>query len=156
MADFTYDLDLEPIQQSIIDFIESEWPGTPVYPDGLVDDETVDKFDDGSVKPYFILWLRDLNRSPRGRSFGGTRMDSYRSGFDLVAVTNNGSESRRLLNLVSNKLIGWKPLNSGEVVKGNSLWEGSRAVKDSANRPSRFVSTGRFDFGVFQRRSDLP
>lgn len=118
-----------------------------VIEDGLVDDELL-------PLPSIILWYRDLRRSTKGRSFGGTRMDSYQSGFDVVVVAKTGKIARQILNHVGDTIIGWKPLNSGQVVKTQSIWEGSRAVLEGTNKPSRFVATSRFEFGVFQNRVD--
>ena len=142
MAD--YALDLQAIQDDITDYFETTFP-QPIYEDALVDDETL-------PLPSVILWYRDLRRAPRGRSFAGTRLDGYRSGFDVVVVAQTGRIARQILNHIGDTIIGYKPLNSGQIVKTQAVWEGSRAVVDTANKPSRFAATSRFEFGVFQNR----
>lgn len=148
MAAPTYDLDLQTIQDSVFSWFVSNFPHQNVYQDALVDDQTLNY----DPKPAIILWFRDMRRSPRGRSFGGTRMDSYRSGFDVVVVAKTGKQARQVLNYVNNQVVGKKFTNTGETVKTQSIWETSRAVLDSANKPSRFAATSRFEYGVFAKR----
>lgn len=144
MAD--YQLDLQEIQDTITAYFEDTFV-QPVFEDALVDDETL-------PLPSIVIWYRDLRRGPRGRSFAGTRLDSYKSGFDVVVLAKTGKQARQILNYVGDTIIGHKFLNTGEVVKTQAIWESSRAVLDSANKPSRFAATSRFEFGVFANRVD--
>lgn len=149
-----YTLDLTPIQASIVAQLVTV-SGLTVIPDGLMDEDSdrIPRDAAGRVGPFLLVWFRSLNRSNNGDSFGGTRMDGYRSGFDLVSVAQDGQTARENLNMVADAMIGWKPVNSGQIVKLRSLFEGSRAVLDSASKPSRYAATDRYDFGVFAKRS---
>lgn len=149
----SYNLDLGPIQADITDWFETTYPGTRIVVDGLLDDDTVPKFANGTIKPFIILNFGGLRRAPRGRSYGGTRMDSYRSGFDVFVVASNPSDSRSVMNTLSNALIGHKFENCGETVKGMNIFENAKNVLDATNKPSRWVVTERFDMGVFAQRS---
>src|SRR5690606_16967337 len=117
------------------------------------------KFPGGGVKPFIVLWFRALRRSGarKGtRSFAGPRLDAYNSGFDVVCVASNPDHAQRLLNAVTNKVVGAKFENSGVTNVDGAIWDNSRPVLDSQNRPSRWAATQRFAFGVFQTRVPLP
>lgn len=144
MAD--YSLDLQVIQDSIKTYFDTTFV-QPVYEDALVDDQTL-------PLPSLVLWYRDLRRAPKGRAYSGTRMDGYKSGFDVVVLAKTGKQARQILNYINDTVIGHKFTNTGQTVKTQAIWENSRAVLDSANKPSRFAATSRFEFGVFANRVD--
>jgi hypothetical protein len=146
----TYVLNPQDAQDSIVEKLKDSYPHIPVIEDGLVDGdyEEIEKFPNGEIKPFIIVWFTTARRSPTGRSFQAEKLDSYRASFDTVVVARNGKEARLLLNDITDKLVGWKPKNSGGIVKGTALWSQSRALLDSNNRPSRWVATDRFDFGI--------
>lgn len=146
----TYVLNPQSAQDSITAYLKSTYPHIPVIEDGLVDGDyaEIDKFPNGEIKPFIIMWFTSARRSPMGRSFQHEKLDNHRASVDVVVVARNGTEARVLLNDVTDKLVGWKPDNAGGIVKGTGLWAQSRAVLDSNNRPSRWVATDRFDFGI--------
>ena len=150
----SYNLDLSPTQASITAKLETI-TSLPTLPDGIPDEESdrIPKDAAGNVTPFLIVWFRTLHVAPHGAAFGGPRMDSYLSGFDVMCVAADGTTSRTTLNMVADGLIGWKPTNAGHVTKIRSLYEGSRAVLDSTSRPSRFASTDRYQFSPFAQRS---
>lgn len=145
-----YTLNPTDAQTSIAEYIQDLYPHIPVIPDGLLDtdDDTIKYFPDGSIKPFIVLRYYSSRRSRRGRSFSSEKLDSHHAAFDVVVVANNGTDARLVLNAVSNDLIGWKPENSGGIVKGEGLWEGSRAVINSNDKPSRWAAVDRFLFGI--------
>lgn len=158
MASFTYSLDLSPIQADIISTFETTFAAQVVV-DGFLDTEDVPKFSDGSVQPFIVLWFRGLRRSGsrRGtRAFAGPRLDSYTAGFDAVCVANNGADARALMNYVTDQVVGWKPLNGGQVNTDSSLWQASRPILSAADKPTRWAATQGFQFGVFQSRVAVP
>lgn len=150
-----YNLNLTPIQADIFAYIDSALPQTIIV-DGLVETEDVPKLADGSVKPFLILWFRGLRQSGRrrgSRSFAGSRLDSYTSGFDLIAVAANGTDARVLLNHANDVLIGYKPLNAGQINSDGQIWDNTRPVLDAENKPTRWAATARYQYGVFQKRT---
>ena len=150
----TYTLDMTPIQASIVAQLEAV-TALPVLPDGLPDEDSarIPRDASGDVTPFLIVWFRSMHRAPRGNSFGGTRMDSYRSGFDVMCVASDGTTARETLNAIANDIIGWKPVNAGALTKSRSLFENSRPVLDSNSRPSRFAATDRYEFSPFAKRT---
>lgn len=146
----SYTLDPTDAQASIVEFLEGLYPHIPVIPDGLLDtdDETIEKYRDESIKPFIVLRFYSTRRSRRGRSFSSEKLDSHHTAFDVVVVARDGTEARLVLNPVSDSLIGFKPVNSGGIVKGDALWEGSRAIINSNDKPTRWAATDRFIFGI--------
>lgn len=145
----TYVLNPQAAQDSITQKLRDEYPHVPVIEDGLIDGEydVIEKFADGSIKPFIVLWY--ANAKPTGaRSFQHQKLDQYRSGVDVVVVARNGTEARKLLNDIGDRLVGWKPENAGGIVKGGALWSQARAMIDTNNRPTRWFVTDRFEFGI--------
>lgn len=144
-----YVLNPQSAQDSIAEKLRTEYPHVPVIEDGLIDGDydAIEKFPDGSIKPFIILWFSVARRS-RGRSFQNEKLDNHIAGVDVVVVARNGAESRKLINDIANTLIGWKPENAGGIVKGSGIWSQSRAMLDANNRPSRWAATDRFEFGI--------
>lgn len=145
----TYVLNPQSAQDSITSKLATEYSHIPVIEDGLIDGDysTIEKFSDGSIKPFILLWFSTPQRAG-GRSFQHEKLDGYIASVDVVVVARNGKEARTLINDIGDKLIGWKPDNSGGIVKGSGMWSQSRAVLDSNNRPSRWATTDRFQFGI--------
>lgn len=155
MAAFTYSLDLDPIQQSVADHFETTFDAAIIV-DGFLDAEDVPRYPDRSVRPFIVLWFRGFRRSGsrRGtRAFAGPRLDSYTTGFDAVCVANNGRDARKLMNYVTDQIVGWKPLNGGMINTDSSLWQSSRPIADAQNKPTRWAATQGFEFGTFQVRT---
>lgn len=146
----TYVLNPQSAQDSITAKLEEEYPHIPVIEDGLIDGEypEIEKFPNGEIKPFIILWFSAARRANTGRSFQSQKLDQHRAGVDVVVVARNGREARLLLNDIGDRLIGWKPENAGGIVKGTAIWSQSRPMLDANNRPSRWAATDRFDFGI--------
>lgn len=146
----TYVLNPQAAQDSIVAKLQAEYPHIPVIEDGLIDGDyaEIDKFANGEIKPFIILWFTSARRANRGRSFQHEKLDQYRASVDVVVVARNGKEARLLLNDITDRLVGWKPENAGGIVKGTAIWTQSRAMLDSDSRPSRWAATDRFDFGI--------
>ncbi len=144
-----YTLNPQAAQDSIVAKLQAEYPHIPVIQDGLIDGDyaEIEKFANGEIKPFIILWFTTARRG-NAKSFQNEKLDQHRAGVDVVVVARNGSEARKLLNDIGDKLIGWKPENAGGIVKGAGIWFQSRAMLDSNNRPSRWAATDRFDFGI--------
>lgn len=145
-----YTLNPQATQQSITDALRLMYPHVVFIEDGLVDGDhdEIQYFSDGSVKPFVLLWYSQMKRNATGRSFSSYKLDSHSATLDVVAVTRKPSEGRALLNDMGDKLVGFQPENAGRMHKSASLWGDSRQVLDSADRPSRWARTDRYDFGI--------
>ena len=152
-----YSLDLTAAQDSITEYVQSI-SVQPVIPEGDMSDdsEKIERYPDGSIKPFIILRFYNLRRRPRGRSFGGPRLDQRESSFDIVVVARDGDSAGRLLNRLEDKLIGFKPEGCGSIVDGSAVWEGARGILDGSNKPSRWAKTSRMNYGTQARNVTTP
>lgn len=149
-----YILNPQEEQDSITAFLREQYPHIPVIEDGLLDDESdvIEKNLDESIKPFIVLWYSNAKRSSKGRSMANYKLDSHFATVDVVVVTRNGAEGRKLLNDVSDRLVGFRTGTGGRMHKGSALWGDSRNIIMDKDRPTRFARTDRFDFGIQARK----
>jgi hypothetical protein len=138
-------LDLVAVQDIIEAHIRAEFSGYDIYDDDVLDDEAILKID-GKAKPYIILVWGGLNRSATNTSFVGTRYDEYNSSLDVVIAAPNSRQARRSLNVVRDKLIGWKPTGGGAMTSAGGY--ATSVVNNSAGRPHVYLATSRLEFAV--------
>lgn len=138
-------LDLVQFQEVIAAYVRQEFPGYEVYEDDVIDNVSIHKVN-GKVKPYIVLNWGGLNRNTRGANFGGVRYDEYNSSVSINLVAPTGAQARKGLNVVMDKLIGWKPTNGGALTPYAS--GGTYPIVDEAGRPQVYVSIGRLSFAV--------
>lgn len=149
-----YTVNPQDMQDSIEAFLATEYPGTPIIPDGMPDmddDDRIQKFQSGKIKPFIILWFSTIRRSNSGRSFSGYKLDSHYASVDIVVVASDPTVGRKLMNEVSDRLVGFQTVGGGKLYKSRSLWGQNRSV-DMNSKPSRWAMTDRFDFGVSSRK----
>lgn len=104
-------LNVITIQDSIAAHVRAEFPGYTVYDDDIIDDDFVVKLGN-KIKPYIVLQWGGLRNSPTNGSFGGVRYDEYYSTVDVAVVAPVARQSREAINIIGDRLIGWKPLHS--------------------------------------------
>ena len=138
-------LDLIQVQDVIEAYIKAEFPGYAVYDEDVLDDEAILKIN-GKAKPYMILVWGGLNRSTGNTSFAGTRFDEYNSSLDLVIAAPNSRQARRSINVVRDKLIGWKPVGGGAMTSAGGY--ATSVINDSAGRPHVYLASCRLEFAV--------
>lgn len=151
MIDARISIDPTESQESITAHLRSLYPHIPVFEDALIDSDhdEIKTYSSGQVKPFIILWYRQPKLSPRGRSFGGYKLDQRHGSVDLLVVGRSGGEARKVLNRVMDDITGWRPTNSsgGLHESTRSLWDDARSM-DVANRPTRWAATQTFDWGL--------
>jgi hypothetical protein len=138
-------LDLIAVQDVIEAYIKAQFPGYTVYDEDVLDDEAILKID-GKAKPYMILVWGGLSRSTANTSFAGTRYDEYNSSLDIVIAAPNSRQARRSLNVVRDKLIGWKPTGGGAMTSIGG--DATSVVNNTSGRPHVYLAACRFDFAV--------
>lgn len=104
-------LNLITTQDSISAYIKQEFLGYEVYDSDIVDDDFIIKIG-GKIKPYIVLQYGGLRNSGTNGSFAGARYDEYYSTIDVAVVAQNSRQARISLNIIIDKLVGWKPLDS--------------------------------------------
>lgn len=138
-------LNLITVQDIIEAYIKAQFPGYAVYDDDVLDDEAILKID-GKAKPYIILVWGGLNRSTANTSFAGTRYDEYNSSLDVIVAAPNGRQARRSINVIRDKLIGWKPTGGGAMTSAGGA--ATSVVNNSAGRPHVYLASCRLEFAV--------
>lgn len=150
-----YTVNPQQEQDSIVDFLRTQYAHTAVIVDGLLDDDNDSiTYGDQGVNGFLVLYFSNPKPSPgrRGKSFGGVRLDQRHATVDVVAVARSGEAARTFLNKVYDKLLGFQTAGGGRLTDGVSLWSDSRQVAMPKDRPTRYARTVRFDFGVNSRK----
>lgn len=138
-------LNLFAVQEIIEAHIKSEFPNYDVYDDDVLDDEAILKINN-KVKPYIILSWGGLDRNLAGTSFAGVRYDEYVSSVDIIIAAPTGKQARMALNVILDKLIGWKPINGGAMTPFGGI--ATSVVNNSAGRPHVYLASGRLEFAM--------
>lgn len=153
-----YNINPQTTQDSITEYLRIQYPHVDIIPDGMMDQEEyppapgdplkeINKFQDGSIKPFVVLWFNNPKRSARGRSFASYKLDSRSASVDVVVLARSGTEARTLMNDMIDRLVEFKTEDGGKLHESSSLWGSTRSI-DIQNRPTRFGITNRFDFAV--------
>lgn len=132
-------------QDSIEAYIKSEFTGYDVYDSDVVDDDFIVKLGN-KVKPYIVLNWGGLNGSPTGGSFAGARHDEYYSTVDVSVVAPNGRQARRSLNVILDKLIGWKPMDSTPLLLTGGM--DVLGIPDYNGKPSVYLASQRLKYNI--------
>jgi hypothetical protein len=138
-------LNLFAVQEIIEAHIKEEFPNYNVYPDDVLDDEAILKIDN-KAKPYIILSWGGLERNLAGTSFAGVRHDEYFSSVDVIVAAPTGKQARMALNVILDRLIGWKPINGGAMTPFGGI--ATSIVNNTAGRPHIYLASGRLEFAM--------
>lgn len=138
-------LNLFAVQEIIEAHIKAEFPGYQVYPDDVLDDEAILKVEN-KAKPYIILSWGGLDRNLAATSFAGVRHDEYTSSVDVIVAAPTGKQARMSLNVILDRLIGWKPTGGGAMTPFGGI--ATTIVNNSAGRPHVYLASGRLEFAM--------
>lgn len=138
-------LNLSIPQEAIMAYVRDEFPNYVVYDNSVLDDEFVLKIGN-KVKPYIVLGFGGLYPSNRGGSFAGARFDEYTSTMDATVVAAKPEHARQGMNLVVDKLIGFKPtgISSMTLQGGSAMW----GVADTNGVPHVYLASQRLTYAV--------
>lgn len=138
-------LNLITTQDNISAYIKQEFPGYEVYDNDVVDDDFIIKLG-GKVKPYIVLQWGGLRNSGTGGSFAGARYDEYYSTVDVAVIAQNSRQARMSLNVIIDKLIGWKPLDSTPMsIEGGMDILG---IPNYDGRPNIYLASQRLKYNI--------
>lgn len=149
MADYTLNPQLS--YDSFVAELRRLYPNRPLLEEGTIDsdDNTIQTYSNGMVKPFMVTWSKNPTKTASGRSFAGTRLDQRKGGMDVVVVAKSGAEARLVANDVFDKIIGFKPTGSGRVTDAaRTLWSDARGM-DMGNRPTRWAVALSFEWGLY-------
>jgi hypothetical protein len=138
-------LNLVALQDIIAAHIKAEFPAYEVIEDEILDDDYLLKVN-GKIKPYIVLRWSGLFRDAGATSFAGVRYDEYNSSVDINAIAPTPSQARRAMNIVMDKLIGWKPTGGGAMIPegGGDVY----VVVGDNNKPHLYIGSARLGFTV--------
>lgn len=139
-------------QQSIVDYIKTEFPHIPVITGGLPDqdNDTIQPVDD-VIPTFVILWFSNVKKGKK-QSFAGNKLGSHYATVDVAVIASNDDRARRFINELSDRLEDFKPAEGGRMSIGTPLFGDGRQIRQEAGKPSRWMRTNRFDFGVASKR----
>lgn len=152
----SYNISPQDSQDSLTSQIRARYPHVPVIEDGLLDDENdiIERYPDGSVKPFIVLWFQTPRRTQRGRSFATARLDQRVASADIVVVARSGTEARRLMNSIIDWVIDVKLEGSGRIVESSrQLLSGPREI-DTSSRPSRWALSYSIEWGLYANKTN--
>jgi hypothetical protein len=138
-------LNLVQIQDQIAAYIRQEFSGYEVIEDFVIDDDAMQRANN-NTKPYIVLTWSGLGRSSRGANFAGVRFDEYYSGFQVSIIAPTPKQCRKSINVITDKLIGWSPNGSGNLVPSGG--GGVYVASEKSGRPNLYVSSSSFSFPV--------
>lgn len=138
-------LNIITTQDSITAYVRQEFSGYEVYEVDVVNDDAIIK-KDGLAKPYIVLRYGGLRNSGNLGSFVGARNDEYYSTVDVIIVSQNSKQARISLNVVIDRLVGWKPVDSTPMyIDGNmDIW--GSPVNNGA--PPVYMASSRLSYNV--------
>jgi hypothetical protein len=138
-------LNLVYVQDLIAAYVRQEFPNYEVYEDDVIDDDAVLKMSN-QVKPYIVLKWGGLSRDTANTSFAGVRFDEYNSSVDVMVVAPTGKKARLSLNIILDKLIGWKPTGGGALTPfgGAAVY----VLNSNNGAPYVYVASGRLNFAL--------
>lgn len=138
-------LDVIAVQDTITSYVESQFSAYEVFEDGVLDDEALLQLN-SRVKPYIVVSHGMPTRNLNGTSFAGVRFDEYTCSVDVSIVAPRGRQVREALNLVHDRLVGYKPEG------GSSLTPfaagGPWAVLNDSGAAHVYTGSVRFEYAV--------
>ena len=138
-------LNLEPGHEAIVAYVKEEFPNYTVYENSVLDDEFILKIGN-KVKPYIVISFGGLFPSGTNGSFAGARYDEYTTTVDATVVAANPKHSQKAMNLVVDKLVGFKPegIAAMRLQGGSMMW----GVADNNGVPHVYLSSQRLTYAV--------
>jgi hypothetical protein len=136
-------LNLIEIQETVLNYIEDEFPQYKVYEDYVLNEQELQRVD-SRIKPYIVIAWHGLSRLSNGASFAGVRQDQYESGFDIGIIAPTPKQCRRGLNMVIDNLIGWSYDNVAYLTPGQSSSAFVVASRDGI--PHLYMAMADFSF----------
>ena len=93
--------------------------------EGQPDSAQIERYPDGTVKPYGIITSGESLAAARGRSLGAESSQPHILPVSVTYIANSADTVKRLSRDGGNLLIGWSPNppNSGEMrARGGNQW----------------------------------
>lgn len=138
-------LDVIAIQDSIGAYVRAQFPGYVVYDDVVLDEQFVLK-QGNKVKPYIVLEWGGLRDAGTDSSFVSVRYDQYYSTVDVTLIAPTPNQARRGLNIVRDKMLGWKPAGSTPLATEGGM--DVLGIPDRDGSPMVYLAGCRFRYNI--------
>jgi hypothetical protein len=130
-------------QDTILAYIEAEFPSYEVYEDYILNEQELARVD-SRVKPYIVISWHGLNRLNSAGSITGVRQDEYESGFDIGIIAPTPKQCRKGLNIIVDDLIGYSFDGTAYLTPGQS--SNTFVVSNREGVPHLYMAMSEFTF----------
>lgn len=115
---------------------------------GIVDDQIIAKYDDGSIRPYISVYFGSLYPTYEDRSIMDETMQPQIMPVTFEAWANNQEDADATAAAIGNLFLGWQ--NDGNMTPMRFAGGGTSARVDSGGKPSRFSAYTIFETRINQ------
>jgi hypothetical protein len=138
-------LDVVIVQDDIESYVKEQFPNYVVYDSDVFDDDAILK-QGNKVKPYIVLRWGGLRNSNTGGGFGGVRHDEYYSTVDVAVIAPTSKQSRQALNIIVDKLVGWKAAGSNRLSPEGGM--DILGLADNNGKPTSYMASARLRYAI--------
>lgn len=135
--------DLVSVQNTILSYIQSEFPDYRVYEDYVLNEQELLRVDK-RVKPYIVIAWHGLDRIASNAAISGVRHDEYESGFDIGVIAPTPKQCRYAINIIIDNLIGYSFDGVAYLTPGQSSSPFIAAARDGV--PHLYMAMAEFSF----------
>lgn len=94
------------------------------------------KFDvAGNLKPYIVVQYSDMYPTSIGNGILGARYNAAEAYFLVTCIADSERAPRQISDLVKDKLVGFKPVDAGEI----RFAGGAIDYANAESKPSRYI-----------------
>lgn len=148
-----YSINPQQEQDSITDFLRTQYPHIEFIVGGLADDDNETLRSAISGKRTFVLLHYTQSRpTGRGRSFNDYKLDGHEAGLDAFVVSMSDEKARRFINDMGDRLVGFRTDGGGRVRKSGAIFSNGRQAVLQTNSPSRWTRTESYVYGVASKK----
>lgn len=138
-------LNIIPVQDTITDYVKTEFAAYEVFEDGILDNAYLLQLN-SKIKPYIVVSHGSPSRNANGASFGGVRLDEYVASVDVSVVAPTGKQVRQALNIIHDRLVGFKPTGGSALTPFAS--GGPWAVLNDSGAAHVYTGSVRFEYAI--------
>lgn len=134
-----------PSQQEILAHYRATLPSfITVFEGGVPDNAAIPMDANGKIKPHLVVAFAGLTRPPkRVNGIIGATEDSFVQGFSTYAIAGDDDAARQLHNVAWGTIIGFEPVNCGEVQP--AFFAGIGEIS-TLGQPSRYSATQSYRY----------
>ena len=132
---------VEPAFQSIMARLVTSVPNVTIL-DGE-DENQIEVYDGGFIKPYLIVNMSNPIRTSAGRGIGDSRNDTTLVSLVIGCVASTATKARELRDQVNSTLVDFEPTDSGRLTLDGGL---QVTLPSTTILPKRYQAGAMFQF----------